>query len=93
MDFISYEEFIMDREPIEKAPDCVIQTVENRMQELEMQIRDYTDLVRQLEAEYSAHAQFMMSFGAGNLSQNEGPDNMAESPQALPEAERRGSER
>lgn len=70
-----------EREPIDKAPDCVIQTVEKRMAELEQQIREYTDLVRQLEAEYSAHAQFMCSFGAGNLSQ-ESSDNMIKSPQA-----------
>lgn len=85
MDFISYKEFMMKkvtREPIEKAPDCVIQTVEKRMDELEHQIRDYTDLVRQLEAEYAAHAQFLMSFGAGNLSQKSS-DDMVESPQAM----------
>lgn len=73
----------MDREPIEKAPDCVIKTVEDRMKELDKQIRDYTDMVRQLEAEYAAHAQFLMSLGAGNrnLSQKSS-DDMAESPQA-----------
>lgn len=82
----------MDREPIEKAPDCVLKTVEDRMKELDQQIRDYTDMVRQLEAEYAAHAQFMMSFGAGrNLSQKESSDDMAESPQALPEAEGGGN--
>lgn len=72
----------MDREPIEKAPDCVIKTVEDRMKEIDQQIKDYTDMVRQLEAEYAAHAQFMMSYGAGNLSQKESSDDMAESPQA-----------
>lgn len=80
----------MDREPIEKAPDCVLKTVEDRMKELDKQIRDYTDMVRQLEAEYAAHAQFMMSFGAGNLS-HKSSDDMAESPQALPEAEGGGN--
>ena len=69
------------REPIDKAPDCVIQTVENRMGELEQQIRDYSDMIRQLEAEYLAHAQFLMSFGAGNLS-HVSSDDKVESPQA-----------
>ena len=83
-DFFSYEDFIMmrmKREPIEKAPDCVIETVERRMAELDEQIRDYTDMVRQLEAEYAAHAQFLCSFGAGNLSHSSS-ENMVESPQA-----------
>ena len=85
MDFISYEEFIMQRTkrvPINKAPDCVIETVEKRLDELETQIKEYTDMVRQLEAEYAAHAQFLCSFGAGNLSQNKGSDDKVESPQA-----------
>lgn len=71
----------MQREPIKQAPDCVIETVEKRMAELERQIRDYTDMVRQLEAEYAAHAQFLCSFGAGNLS-HKGSDDIVESPQA-----------
>lgn len=71
----------MEEIDITQAPDCVLHTVEKRLNELEHQIRDYEDILRQLEAEYAAHARFLCSFGAGNLSQ-EGSDNMFESPQA-----------
>lgn len=68
-------------ERIERVPDCVMETVIRRMDELDGQIRDYKDMLSRLEAEYIAHANFIKygPFEQRNLSH--GSENMIESPQ------------
>ena len=65
-------------------PECVVQTIEKRMAELDADIKNYQDMVNRLEAEYSAHAKFLLScpFEQRNLSHSCSDDNV-ESPQAM----------
>jgi ssDNA-binding Zn-finger/Zn-ribbon topoisomerase 1 len=78
-----------ERELIIKMPDCVANTIEKRMHELEADIKNYQeainnyqDMVNRLEAEYKAHADYLLNcpFEQRNLSQS-CSDNMIESPQ------------
>lgn len=58
--------------PLEmKAPDCVYQTIVNRMDELNKEISEYEDILRKLKGEYKAHANFILNspFAQRNLSQ------------------------
>ena len=80
-----------ERELIIKMPDCVANTIEKRMHELEADIKNYQeainnyqDMVNRLEAEYKAHADYLLNcpFEQRNLSQS-CSDNMVESPQAM----------
>jgi len=66
-----------------KAPDCVCQTIIKRMEQLNVEISDCKEMLYKLEAEYSAHANFIMNgpFEHRNLSQSS--DNMIKSPQPL----------
>ena len=70
-------------EPVKmsKIPDCVNDTITKRISELEEDIKNYQDMVNRLEAEYTAHVNFLMGvpFEQGNLSH--GSDNIVESPQ------------
>ena len=45
-----------------KAPDCVIDTVMKRINELDKQIKDYEDMLNNLEAEYLAHVNFLLGY-------------------------------
>lgn len=75
---------------ITKMPDCVAKTIEKRMHELEADIknyqntiRNYQDMIHKLEAEYTAHADYLLHgplVEQGNLSHS-CSDNMIESPQ------------
>lgn len=76
---------------ITKMPDCVAKTIEKRMHELEDDIknyqeaiRNYEDMVSRLEAEYTAHANYLLNcpFEQRDLSQCSS-DNMIESPQPV----------
>ena len=69
---------------ISKMPDCVYKTIEKRMFELEEDIKNYTDMVNKLEAEYTAHANYLMHcpFEQRNLSHS-CSDDKVESPQPL----------
>lgn len=69
-------------EAIIKMPDCVTNTIERRMHELETDIRNYQDIVQKLEAEYTAHADYLMNcpFEQRNLSHC-CSDDTVESPQ------------
>lgn len=80
-----------ERELIIKMPDCVANTIEKRMHELEADIKNYQtaisnyqDMVHQLEAEYKAHADYLLNcpFEQRNLSQS-CSDDKVESPQAM----------
>lgn len=55
-----------------KAPDCVCQTIIKRMEQLNDEISDCKELLYKLEAEYTAHASFIMNgpFEYRNLSQS-----------------------
>ena len=67
---------------ITKMPDCVYKTIEKRMAELETDIKNYQDMVNKLEAEYTAHANYLMHcpFEQRNLSHS-CSDDKVESPQ------------
>ena len=69
---------------ITKMPDCVYKTIEKRMAELETDIKNYQDMVNKLEAEYTAHANYLMHcpIEQRNLSHSCSDDNV-ESPQAM----------
>lgn len=66
---------------IHRPPECVIETLFNEAKRLEAEISYHEQMVHKLSAAYQAHVNYMLSFGAGNLSQ-EGSDNMFERPQA-----------
>ena len=80
------------KETITKMPDCVAKTIEKRMHELESDIknyqntiRNYQDMIHKLEAEYTAHADYLLHgplVEQGNLSHS-CSDNMIESPQPI----------
>ena len=67
---------------ITKMPDCVYKTIEKRMAELKTDIKNYQDMVNKLEAEYTAHANYLMHcpFEQRNLSHS-CSDDKVESPQ------------
>ena len=69
---------------VTKMPDCVYKTIVKRMDELETDIKNYTDMVNRLEAEYAAHANYLMHcpFEQRNLSHS-CSDDKVESPQPL----------
>ena len=80
-----------ERELIIKMPDCVANTIEKRMHELEADIKNYQeainnykDMVNRLEAEYKAHADYLLNcpFEQRDLSQNGSVDTV-ESPQPV----------
>lgn len=100
MGFILFEDFYMDKvkestceiesiQIIDRAPDCVYQTISRRMDELTKEIAEYEDELRALQAEYIAHANFLLGspFEQRNLSHSS--ENREESPQPL-EAEAKG---
>ena len=68
-------------EEIKKAPDCVCQTIIKRMEQLNIEIADCKELLYKLEAEYTAHANFIINgpFEHRNLSQSS--DDKIKSPQ------------
>lgn len=68
-------------EEINKAPDCVCQTIIKRMEQLNEEILDCEELLSRLKAEYTAHANFIMNgpFEHRDLSQSSA--NKIESPQ------------
>ncbi len=72
---------IINPEPFERAPDCVMETLFQKLNEIDIQIKYHEEMLRLLNAQYVAHVNFMQSFGAGNLSQKSS-DNMVENPQA-----------
>lgn len=85
------EEIQRKAEAIIKMPDCVQKTIEKRMHELEDDIKNYQeaiqnyqDMIKMLEAEYTAHANYLMNcpFEQRNLSHS-CSDNMIESPQPI----------
>lgn len=71
-------------EPVLQIPTCVMETIEKRMHELETDIKNHQDMVRILEAEYKAHANFLLQspFEQRNLSHS-CSDDKVESPQAM----------
>ena len=71
-------------EPVLQIPSCVMETIEKRMHELETDIKNHQDMVRILEAEYKAHANFLLQspFEQRNLSHS-CSDDKVESPQAM----------
>ena len=71
-------------EPVLQIPTCVMETIEKRMHELETDIKNHQDMVRILEAEYKAHANFLLQspFEQRNLSHSCSDDKI-ESPQAM----------
>ena len=71
-------------EPVLQIPTCVMETIEKRMNELETDIKNYQDMVNRLEAEYKAHANFLLQspFEQRNLSHS-CSDDKVESPQAM----------
>ena len=68
-------------EEINKAPDCVCQTIIKRMEQLNKEISDCEERLSRLKAEYTAHANIIMNgpFEHRNLSQSS--VNMIERPQ------------
>lgn len=66
---------------INKAPDCVCQTIIKRMEQLNEEISDCEELLSRVKAEYTAHANFIMNspFEHRDLSQSSA--NKIESPQ------------
>lgn len=74
----------------QNIPDAVKKLVFKRIDELETSIKEINNRISALEdakaaavSEYKVIADFIsVPFGAGNLSQNDSSDNMAESPQA-----------
>ena len=66
---------------INKAPDCVCQSIIKRMEQLNEEISDCEELLSRLKAEYTAHANFIMNgpFEHRDLSQSS--ENTIESPQ------------
>ena len=50
-------------EPVLQIPSCVMETIEKRLHELETDIKNHQDMVRILEAEYKAHANFFYCKG------------------------------
>lgn len=77
MDFIFYEDFIMVKTPIQKTPDCVLETVMKRMDELEKDIKNHQDMVNKLEAEYAAHANFLLNYPFEQRNLSQGSDDKA----------------
>lgn len=71
---------IMDAS-IHKPPDCVIETLFNEAKRLEAEISYHEQMVHKLSAAYQAHVNYMLSFGAGNLSHSSS-DNIGTRPQA-----------
>lgn len=63
---------IMPYSPELRAPDCVFQTIVNRMDELNKEINEYEGILLKLKGEYKAHANFIMNgpFGRRDLSQS-----------------------
>jgi len=73
---------------IERAPDCVYQTISKRMDELSKEIAEYTDILGKLHAEYIAHANFLFG-GPFERDLSHSSDDSEQSPQPL-EAEAKG---
>ena len=96
MGFVLFEDFLMDDikindsvHVIERAPDCVYQTISRRMDELSREIAEYEDVLRALQAEYIAHANFLLGGPfERDLSQSSSED-IETSPQPC-EAEAKG---
>lgn len=86
MDFIFYEGVLMSVAKIKrsknkeiapytpgmKAPDCVFETIVQRMDELNKEINEYESILIKLKGEYAAHANFILNgpFGQRDLSQS-----------------------
>ena len=49
----------MVKTPLPKTPDCVLEIVMKRMDELEKDIKNHQEMVSKLESEYAAHANFL----------------------------------
>lgn len=81
---VKSENKILNGEPVFQIPTCVMETIEKRMHELETDIKNHQDMVRILEAEYKAHANFLLQspFEQRNLSHS-CSDDKVESPQAM----------
>lgn len=58
--------------PEMKAPDCVFETIVQRMDELNKEINEYESILTKLKGEYTAHANFILNgpFGRRDLSQS-----------------------
>lgn len=96
MGFILFEDFNMDDikindsvHVIERAPDCVYQTISRRMDELSKEIAEYTDILTQLHAEYVAHANFLLGGPFERDLSHSSSDDSEKSPQPC-EAEAKG---
>ena len=59
---------------INKPPECVIETLFNEAKRLEAEISYHEQMVHKLSAAYQAHVNYMLSFGAGNLSHSSSDD-------------------
>ena len=73
---------ILQPDKIDKAPDCVMETLFQKLNNIDKEIKYHEECLKALNAQYTAHVNFMKSFGAGNLS-HDGSDNMIESPQPI----------
>ena len=75
----------------EYIPDFLQQTIVKQMDEIDEQIRQHEEAIKELDKLYTAHANFLQTyspFERGNFSQRCSIDK-ATSPEALPQAERR----
>lgn len=87
MGFVLFEDFLMDDikindsvHVIERAPDYVYQTISRRMDELSREIAEYKDVLRALQAEYIAHANFLLG-GPFGQDLSHSSDDSEQSPQ------------
>lgn len=67
-------------EEINKAPDCVYQTIIKRMEQLNEEISDCEELLSRLKAEYTAHANFIMNGPFEHRDLSHSSENTIESP-------------
>lgn len=72
-------------------PDCIQKTVMEALDNIEIEIRQHEDAIKELEKLYSAHAHFLEHYSPfgpdGDLSQTELTIEQL-SPEAMPQAER-----
>lgn len=81
-----------EKEPGQFIPDWLQNTITKQMDEIDEEIRHHEEAIKELNAVYVAHANFLQKyspFEQRNLSQKCSVD-MITSPEALPQAEGRG---
>lgn len=82
---------IQQQKVSEYIPDFIQQTIVKQMEEIDEQIKQHEEAIKELDKIYTAHANFLQRyspFGARDISQD-CPVDTVESPEALPQAERR----